>query len=296
MNPNTYSSTKIAEFWDTHPCGEDFISESEGADFFRQADRIKNQLEPHISNNLRKYDFHGKRILEIGLGQGCEAQKIIQGGGIYNGIDITPESVRRVKDRCRIFSLPYESIQVMNAESMKFEDGSFDVVFTHGVIHHSPRIANIVQEIYRVLRDHGQVIAMVYHRNSINYQFSIRLIRRAGIFLLSLPGAVSLVSRLTGEKRERLQKHLFSFKREGLGYLRMENFIHKATDGPDNVFSSVFSKRELEGLFCKFNDLRFSVHYLNERHLPILRSILPVKVKDRLAAQFGWHIWVVGTK
>src|SRR5215469_13731442 len=125
---------------------------------------------------------------------------------------------------------------------MKFEDGSFDVVFTHGVIHHSPRIASIVQEIHRVLRDHGQVIAMVYHRNSINYHLSIRVIRRAGIFLLPLPGAVSLVSRLTGEKQERLQKHLFNFKREGLSYLSMDNFIHKATDGPDNVFSSVFSK------------------------------------------------------
>jgi SAM-dependent methyltransferase len=245
---------------------------------------------------LRNCDFRGKRVLEIGLGQGCEAQKIIEGGGIYNGIDITAESVRRVKNRCRIFSLPYESIQVMNAEHIKFEDGSFDVVFTHGVIHHSPRIASIVQEIHRVLRDRGQVIAMVYHRNSINYHLSIRVIRRAGIFLLPLPGAVSLVSHLTGEKHERLQKHLFNFKREGLSYLSMDNFIHKATDGPDNVFSSVFSKRELQHLFSKFHDLRFTVHYLNERHFPILRSIIPATLKDRLAAHFGWHLWALATK
>src|SRR6266852_3599118 len=181
MESSKHSSAEIADFWDKHPCGEDFIPPAEGAEFFRQADLIKER-EPHVAENLRKVDFRGKRILEIGLGQGCEAQKIIQAGGIYNGIDITAESVRRVKTRCRLFSLPYESIQVMNAENIDFDDESFDVVFTHGVIHHSPRIDQIIREVHRVLRNRGQVIAMVYHRNSLNYQFSIRMIRRAGIF------------------------------------------------------------------------------------------------------------------
>lgn len=289
------SSETIADFWSKNPCGEDFIPDAEGAEFFRQADLVK-QGEPHIAQNLRKINFRGKRVLEIGLGQGCEAHKIIQAGAFYTGIDITDESVRRVKTRCRMFNLPYESIQVMNAEAMDFASGSFDLVFTHGVIHHSPRIEQIVCEIHRVLRDGGQVIAMVYHRNSLNYHLSIRLLRRAGIFLLWIPGAVRMIGWAMGEKQGRLQKHLSNLKHEGLRYLKLENFIHRATDGPDNVFSSVFSKQELCYLFREFHNLSFSVHYLNERHLPGLRSLLPAKVKGKLAARLGWHIWVTGTK
>jgi SAM-dependent methyltransferase len=295
MGTNDHSSTRIAEFWDKNPCGEEFIPAADGAEFFRQADLIK-QREPHIAENLRKFDFRDKRVLEIGLGQGCEAQKIIEAGGIYTGIDITAESVQRVKTRCRLFSLPYESVRIMNAEQMDFADQSFDVVFTHGVIHHSPRIGQIIREIHRVLRDRGKVIAMVYHRNSLNYHFSIRVVRRTGIFLLGIPGAARIIGWATGEKQDRLEKHLANLKHEGLRYLKLENFIHRATDGPDNVFSSVFSKQELGYLFREFHDLSFSVHYLNERHFPVLRSLLPAKVKEKLAARFGWHIWVAGTK
>ena len=295
MATKDHLSNGIADFWDKNPCGEDFIPASGGVEFFRQADLIK-QREPHIAENLRRVDFRGKRVLEIGLGQGCEAHKIIEAGAFYSGIDITAESVRRVKTRCRLFSLSYESIQVMNAEAMDFADGSFDAVFTHGVIHHSPRIEQIIREIHRVLRDRGRVIAMVYHRNSINYQLSIRVLRRAGIFLLWIPGADRIISWAMGEKRDRLQKHLTNLKHEGLRYLKLENFVHRATDGPDNVFSSVFSKEELRYLFREFHDLSFSVHHLNERHFPLLRTLLSANIKEKLAARFGWHIWVTGTK
>ena len=105
METKDHNSARIAEFWDRNPCGEDFIPASEGAEFFRQADLIK-QREPHITENRQKFDFRGKRVLEIGLGEGCEAHKIIEAGAIYNGIDITTESIRRVQARCRLFFSP----------------------------------------------------------------------------------------------------------------------------------------------------------------------------------------------
>ncbi len=289
------SSDKITEFWDKHPCGEDFIRGAEGAEFFRQADLLKKS-EPHIAQNLKRFNFKGKRVLEIGLGLGCEAQQIIEAGAIYTGIDLSAESVRKVKARCELFSLAYESLQVMNAENMSFADRSFDIVFTHGVIHHSPRISQIVAETHRVLRDGGQVIAMVYHRSSLNFHISIRIIRRCGIVFLLIPGVAPIVERLVGERRDRLKKHLVNLKSEGLQYVKMENFIHKATDGPDNVFSSVFTETELRRLFADFHDLGFSVHYLNERHFPVVRSLIPAKWKQFLATLYGWHIWVTGTK
>ncbi|HEX8709680.1 MAG TPA: class I SAM-dependent methyltransferase [Pyrinomonadaceae bacterium] len=291
-----FSSEQIAAFWERHPCGSDFVHAAEWRDFFTRYDLHKEKHEPHTAEELAKIDFKGKRVLEIGLGQGSEAQKIIAAGAVYNGIDLTPESVARVRTRCHVFSLPYESIEVMNAEQMSFPDESFDLVFTHGVIHHSPRIEAIVREIHRVLRPNGMLVAMVYHRGSINYHISIRIIRRLGIFLLFIPGMSRYVAKLTNENMERLEKHLVNLRQQGLSYLKMSNFIHKATDGPDNVFSSVFSRREARALLAAFGDLQFTARFFNERHFPVIRKLLSARMKERLAARYGWHLWIRGIK
>lgn len=296
MANKEYSPEQIAEFWEKHPVGSDFVSASDWKEFFINYDRFKYTLEPHILEEIGKIDFKGKRVLEIGMGQGSEAQKIIEAGAVYNGIDLTYESVARVKLRCKLFSLPYESLQVMNAERLDFPNESFDIVFSHGVLHHSPRIRIIISEIHRVLRKGGLVVVMLYHRNSINYQISIRFIRRLGIFLLFFPGVSRLVTKLTHEGRERLEKHRHYLMRDGLAYLKMENFVHKATDGPDNVFSSVFSQSEAAELFSGFKHLSFSKHFFNERHFPILRSLLSANIKKKMASRYGWHLWIKGIK
>lgn len=291
-----FTSDRIAEFWQKHPCGSDFVNASEWKDFFINYDRFKYNSEPHILDEIKKIDFRGKRVLEIGMGQGAEAQKIIEAGGIYNGIDLTEESIARVKIRFKLFSLSYESLEVMNAERLDFPEESFDIVFSHGVLHHSPRIKTIINEIYGVLRRGGRVVVMLYHRKSLNYQVSIKLIRRLGISLLFIPGMSKLVAKLTNEKLERLEKHLIALKRNGLTYLKMENFIHKATDGPENIFSSVFSKSEGAELFSAFKNLSYSKYLFNERHFPIIRSFLSTEIKKKIASKYGWHLWIKGIK
>lgn len=292
----TYSPEELAAFWNTHPCLQDFITSPDWRDFFKEHDSYRHKHEPHTAKEVGSIAWAGKRVLEIGPGEGCEAAQIIRLGGKYNGIDLASESVRRVALRCRLFCLPYESVRVMNAERMDFPDESFDIVFAHGVIHHSPRIQDIISEIYRVLRPNGTLVLMVYNRHSINYYLSIAVLRRLGIFLLFVPGMLRLISKLTHEEPQRLEKHLRNLKRQGLSYLRMKNFIHKATDGPDNVFSSVFSEHEIHNMCSAFRELRFRKHFLNERHLPILRSLISAGMKERLAALAGWHLWLTAVK
>jgi SAM-dependent methyltransferase len=290
------ASEAIAAGWEQHPVGDDFVRGIDWREHFLAYDKFKYTHEPHILEELAQLDVKGKRVLEIGLGQGAESQKLIEAGAIYTGIDFTRESVDRVRRRCAIFGLPYEAIEQMNADSMTFSAGSFDLVFSHGVIHHSPRIQTIVKEIQRVLRPGGRVVVMVYHRNSLNYHVSIRLIRRLGIALLYVPGAARLVSALTREPIDRLLKHRTNLRQHGLAYLRMDHFIHKATDGPDNVYSNVFSERESRALFSDFTDVKVRKHLLNERHFPVLRSVLTPSMKQSLAAKYGWHLWLTATR
>jgi SAM-dependent methyltransferase len=292
MSTTDFSAESIARFWNEHPCGADYVDENDWRRFFEAYDAFRYRVEPHILAELGRTEFDGRDVLEIGLGQGADAQRIIEAGGRYTGVDLTEESVRRVAERARLFGLPVEGLHVMNAERLDFPDASFDIVYSHGVIHHSPRIATIIGEIRRVLRPGGTAVVMLYHRASANYQVSIRLIRRAGIAALFLPGVPRLVARATGEPLDRLLVHRDAIRREGPGYLRMDRFLHKATDGPHNVYSAAFTRRDAAALFRDFDALGFSVHHLNERHFPVLRSIVPGSVKQRLAARWGWHLWV----
>jgi ubiquinone/menaquinone biosynthesis C-methylase UbiE len=291
-----FSADSIARFWGDHPCGADYVHETEWRSFFREYDRFRYRVEPHILEELGATQWAGRRVLEIGLGQGADAQRIVEAGAHYTGVDITEESVRRVRERFRLAGLHAEGLHVMNAERLELEDASFDIVYTHGVIHHSPRITAIVDEIHRVLRPGGEAVVMLYHRASANYHVSIRLFRRAGIVALFVPGVPAMVGRLTGEPVARLLEHRKSLQREGAGYLRMSNFIHKATDGPHNVYTSAFTRNEAAALFGRFTDVHFAVHHLNERHFPVLRSVVPVAVKRWLAARYGWHLWVRARK
>ncbi|MGA7521114.1 MAG: methyltransferase domain-containing protein [Acidobacteriaceae bacterium] len=291
-----FPAAEIARFWNDQPCLTDFLGAKELEDILDEHDRYKDRNEPHTAEQIRSIDWNQRRVLEIGPGQGYEAERIARAGAQYNAIDLTPESIRRVQTRFRRAGLAFQELSVMNAEAMTFPDNSFDIVFTHGVIHHSPHIDAIISEIHRILRPGGMMVAMVYHRNSLNYHISIRLLRRAGIFLLLMPGMAKAVSMLTHEPPDRLAKHLHNLRQDGLQYLTMRHFIHKATDGPENVYSAVFTDDDMRALCASFRSVSVSKHFLNERHFPVLRSMLTDAMRARLAAAYGWHLWVTATK
>lgn len=292
----TPSTEEIARFWAEHPVGADYVEAVDIRSFLESYDRRRDATEPHIRGELERLAVRGRRVLEIGTGQGTESQRLIEAGARYVGLDFTTAAVRTLAMRSRIFGLDPHGAVVAAAESIPFADASFDLVFSHGVIHHSPRIARIVTEMHRVLVPGGRAVIMLYHRSSANYQLSIRLLRRFGIGLLFIPGGVRLVSALMGEPPARLVAHRDNIRREGLGYLKLDRFIHRATDGPHNVYSSVWSRTEARRLFAAFDTIEFRIHHLNERHFPGLARLLPHSVRRRLERRFGWHLWVFATK
>jgi ubiquinone/menaquinone biosynthesis C-methylase UbiE len=289
-------SREIREFWDAHPVGADFVEAGEWPAFFHRYDERRERTEPHIRQEIDRLPLAGRRVLEIGTGQGREAQLMVERGAEYHGIDATPESIRRVQRRFAIHGLRYGSLQRMDASALAFRDASFDIVFSHGVLHHSPTIERAVAEVHRVLRPGGLAVVMLYHRNSINYQLSIRILRRLGIGLLFWPPSLRLVSRVTGEPIDRLQIHAEELRRQGPGYLRINNFIHRSTDGPRNVYSAVFSNREARTLFKRFDAVRLRAHLLNDRHLPGIRRVLGARTRSLLARRYGWHLWIFATR
>src|SRR5207247_1794955 len=97
-------------------------------DFFRRYDEYRCVKEPHILKNLDHIDWKGKRVLEIGLGQGADAEQLVRRGGVYSGVDLTDESVKRVRMRFELRGLPFERIEKASALELPFDDNSFDIV------------------------------------------------------------------------------------------------------------------------------------------------------------------------
>jgi SAM-dependent methyltransferase len=273
------SEQDVREFWNAHPCGDHQV-ESLKADyeaFFKRYDEFRYSREGHILRRLDAIDFKGKRVLEIGLGQGADAEQIIRRGAIWSGLDLTPESVERVSTRLRLRGLPYERLECGSALAIPFKDNTFDIVFSHGVLHHIPNVRQAQREIARVLKPNGRLIAMLYARRSLNYLVAIAVVRRLAIIPLYLVGAKP--GGIVGG-------HLANARREGLWrYLKMSNFIHRNTDGPENPYAKVY---DLATVRADFPDFQVERSYQDNMHAPPL----PVGALKPLAGILGWHLWV----
>lgn len=104
----------------------------------------------------------GKRVLEIGCGMGFHSELLARAGAQLTSIDLSPTSVKSTRKRFDLKGLR-GSILEMDAEAMDFPDGSFDLVWSWGVIHHSSRTGRIMRGIERVLAPTGEARVMVYN-------------------------------------------------------------------------------------------------------------------------------------
>jgi SAM-dependent methyltransferase len=279
----------VQEFWQEHACGDAQVGglhkrfRGDYEKFFTAYDRFRYQNERHLPACLKALNVAGKKVLEIGLGEGSDSEQLIRLGARWSGVDLTGESVSRVRTRLSLRELPYEQLQQGSVLDLPFADGLFDMVFSHGVLHHVPEIKAAQAEIYRVLRPGGELVIMMYARWSLNYLVSIGLIRRAAL-LAAFPLARAGILR-ADPAQGMLAAHLSNAEKVGLfRYLRMREFVHHNTDGPANPYALVYDRRRIEQDFPSFRVIRIYKRFMHAPPLPVHR--LPGETL------MGWHLWV----
>jgi 2-polyprenyl-3-methyl-5-hydroxy-6-metoxy-1,4-benzoquinol methylase len=107
----------------------------------------------------------GKDVLEIGCGMGLHTELMVRAGARVTAVDLSPTSVEATTARLRLKGLSARVMEA-DAERLPFDPGSFDFVWSWGVIHHSSCTGRIVRQIARALRPEGESRVMVYNRNS----------------------------------------------------------------------------------------------------------------------------------
>lgn len=278
----------VQDFWQDHACGDAKVGglrERFGGDyekFFADYDKWRYSFERHLPACFDGLNVSGKRVLEIGLGQGADSESLIRRGALWSGIDLTSESVERVRTRLTLRDLPFGELVQGSVLELPFADNSFDMVFSHGVLHHVPEIRQAEREIHRVLRPGGELVVMMYARWSLNYLVSIALVRRA-VLLAAYPLAKAGLVK-PGPDGGKLAGHLGNAAKIGLGrYLRLKEFTHYNTDGPSNPYALVYDRRRIEQDFPSFRVTRTYKRYMHAPPLPV--HGLPGETL------LGWHLW-----
>ena len=287
---------RVRAFWQANPCGVKFADAAPGTRrFYELVEAHRYTKEWHIPIAADFASTRGLKVLEIGCGLGTDGAKFAEAGADYTGVDLTDAAVELARKRFELFDLPGR-FQTADAENLAFADESFDLVYSHGVLHHTPETGKAIKEIHRVLRPGGRAIVMLYHRGSYNYRVNISVLRRAGAQLLRLETGVKLISRTTGEPLDNLRQHAKLLKTETGSYLKPAEFLSQNTDGAGNPLARVYSRGEARELFRDFSKVTLKTYFLNKRWLPLLGNILPRSLESRLASRWGWHLWIYATK
>ena len=166
---------EVRNYWERNPVAARAVPHdlgSPGASPYYDARREANE-SPAFSARLHGYaDFSGKRVLDVGSGNGYVLSRYAAAGATTFGIDMTETAIGLCRRRFSLMHLRGQFI-VGNAERLPFESGSFDCVCSMGVLHHTPETGSAVREIFRVLRPGGRLIVMFYHRDSLQYRLKL---------------------------------------------------------------------------------------------------------------------------
>src|SRR5437764_1320332 len=287
---------KVHSFWNTEACDTHVVQKAiDDADFYKRFREQRYRTQWHIPLLVPFAEAKGKKILEIGIGNGADGAMFALNGGGDTGVDLTEAALEATRKHFAVLGLQ-GVFQKENAEQLSFADGTFDLVYSHGVLHHTPHTQPAIDEVYRVLKPGGRAIIMLYHKGSFNYYIRILLYMRSRVLL-------KVFSRLGSWQKDRAQVdsdrllglrgnqdgkvwdvHYQNFLKDGWSYLRAENFVHHCTDGPECPIAFAFSRAEAQKLFGKFRGVEMKV-----AHLPLKKycAWFPLGIEKFVAARLG---------
>jgi ubiquinone/menaquinone biosynthesis C-methylase UbiE len=160
--PDADLKDAVRSHWQRQPCGTRDVPLEDRRRFFEQIERERYTWEPYLRPFARFEEGRGRRVLEVGVGAGTDFVNWVRQGAIATGVDLTEQGVSLTRERLALEGLEAE-VRVADAENLPFDDASFDIVYSWGVVHHSPDTPRAVREIHRVLKPGGAARVMIYH-------------------------------------------------------------------------------------------------------------------------------------
>lgn len=230
---------------------------------YKEMRNLRYGLQDYMHDVFNFNQFKDKKVLEIGCGSGIDSVEFAKNGAHVWATDMTQNAVEetiKLFKKLKFDTYPH-TIEKADVTDLPYQDSFFDLVYTYGVIHHIPPVEKALHEIYRVLRPGGSCYAMLYHRDSLLYYYSILFI--GGIMRDGFKNGLT--------ERQLLSK--YGEAKQGCPYTR------------------VYTEAEAKQLFKDFKNVETQVEY------PVIDTPLVRKVKiPNLPRHLGWHIIVKARK
>ena len=233
--------------------------------FLEVAYKRYNVVYPYLYK-VGEFNKHGnEKVLEVGVGVGTDLIQYASNGSKVYGIDLTKKAIETSKNQFKTLSKNLELLEQGDVEYLQFNSNTFDLVYSFGVLHHTPDTQRGIDEIYRVLKRNGKVIIMMYGNGLSHYM--IRILWH-GIIKGDL--------------------------------LRMsyQDCINKNSETHKNTpITKVYRKYTLKTMFNKFRNVtieRYGAYWFLERHFPY--PIAHLARRLRLEKWIGEQMIIKGYK
>jgi ubiquinone/menaquinone biosynthesis C-methylase UbiE len=206
----------------------------------------------------------GKSLLEIGGGMGTDLAQFAIHGARVTDVDLSSGHLKLAKENFAVRGLQGEFVQ-QDAESLVFDDNAFDVVYSNGVLHHTPNTRHVVEEILRVLKPGGRVIVMVYAEDSLHYWRN--LMWNIGI------------------KEGQLRKY-------SMGEI-MSRTVERSDNAAAHPLVKAYTKAGLRQLFEGFVEIEILQRQMEAAAVPRVLAVVP---RRSLGTIMGWNLVIKARK
>jgi ubiquinone/menaquinone biosynthesis C-methylase UbiE len=164
------SIVDVRRYWDARPCNIRHSPKPVGSrEYFDDVEARKYFVEPHIPSFAEFERWAGKRVLEVGCGLGTDSINFARAGAHLTAVDLSSESLRIAAQRADVMGVA-DNIRFVHANAEELTatvtDEPYDLVYSFGVVHHTPRPERALAEMRTLTATGGSLRLMVYNRRS----------------------------------------------------------------------------------------------------------------------------------
>jgi SAM-dependent methyltransferase len=164
--PGASANADVRDYWNRHIHDLDITSHPVGSPgFFSDLEQYHFEKLHHLPRLIDFDGYRGREVLDVGCGAGTDLVRFARGGARVTGVDIAASAIELARQNVAQQGLAAD-LRVADGEQLPFENGTFDLVFAHGVVQYTQDAPALVRECHRVLKPGGEAIFQVYNRIS----------------------------------------------------------------------------------------------------------------------------------